>query len=424
MYLWQNDFNHNERTTLATILGRVLIEYCIFFVVLFNHHTIAMTIFHSKSWYPATCYFDLLFSAILSLTFLLFRLILRYNLIFAPTNLLDRSVYYIQTMYIMFLAFGLYFLRHYYYFRIHVLSIFIGISLLFVIGYAYDKCLTVSNLIKIVNTKPRYSIFVQGYCLALSGGLILASFFNKIALIANHHRLSPMLSIATPLLCLSLCSDYFMTKSIKHGYRLTKFEMHVIYLNLHRVKGELIARMGINLIISVFLVKWYFILPLFLQYSERWHKEQIADIILLASCLSFMVNWLLMRCFRHINIRSLFVTILMVFCVALIFVATNLYRHHWVGGSVIIMAIFYNSIQSVINRIIHHELIKIEINLILLIVGSAVSLILFSFMVSCLSVFMAKQIGIHSQTILTTSLMLVAIAIGLVSFSRLSSNEE
>ncbi len=88
------------------------------------------------------------------------------------------------------------------------------------------------------------------------------------------------------------------------------------------------------------------------------------------------------------------------------------------------MAVFYNSLQSTVNKIVHYDIIAIEVNLILLIIGGLISLILFAFIVSGLSVFLSKQVGIHSQALAMPILLLTFILIGIYSFYRLKHHRK
>ena len=150
-------------------------------------------------------------------------------------------------------------------------------------------------------------------------------------------------------------------------------QMKRVYLRCVKAKKELIARICINLIVCVFLVKWYFAMPLFLQYSEGWASEQIANIIFMASAISLGMNWYFTRNLVSYKIENVFYGLLITFIFSIVFIAVNLYLHHWVAFCVILMAIFYNLLQSTINHLIHRDILTLEINLFFLVVGSVIS---------------------------------------------------
>ena len=313
------------------------------------------------------------------------------------------------------LTFGLHFVKTY---DLSILFIFILISIVFAIGYACDKVITIGALISIIrNNKSAYVFFGQCYFFTLSVGLIVASFLNKFSNAKiNHLSIKP---IVMGLLLVSFIGAIFSHALARYKDRLSISQMRTINLNLFRYKRELIARIGLNILIGAFLVKWYFTMPLFLQYSESWNTKQIANAIFIASLLSLIVNWLFRSKFNKSDPYSSFVYILLILSVTIVFVTANLYYHHWILFCVILMAIFYNSLQSTVNEITHYDVIDIEVNLISLIIGNIVSLVLFSFIISGMSIFISKQVGIHSQPIKMSLLLLSFIVMAIYSFYKL-----
>ena len=415
-YLWHNQFSIIDRKIIGSFLFQTLVEYAIFFVLLAHHHAVAMIVFQTSDWFPSTLYFDILFSVILSICFIAFLLILRYQCVIRPASSLGISVCYVQAFYLIFLTLGLSFLKYY---EFSVLVIFILVSVIFAIGYAYDKIITIGSLISIINNRSAYLLLVQCYFFALSSGLIFASILNKLATVVVTHYIFSISPLVLPLLFASIIAALSSHSLAKFKTGLDAKKMQEIYKSLFSCKKELFARLGINIVIGAFLVKWYFTMPLFLQYSESWSAKHIANAIFIAASLSLLVNWFFLRWFNKFDTDSLFAWVLVLLTFTVLFVAANLYFHHWVLLCVILMAVFYNSLQSTVNRIVHYDIIEIEINLILLIIGGLVSLILLAFIVSGLSVFLSKQVGIRSQALAMPILLLTFIIIGVYSFYRL-----
>ncbi|MBX9599086.1 MAG: hypothetical protein K2X04_11015 [Burkholderiales bacterium] len=420
-YLWHNQFSTLERKIIATFLFQTLVEYAIFFVLLAHHHAVAMIVFQTSDWFPSTLYFDILFSAILAICFITFLLILRYQYVIHPASIVGMSTCYAQVFYLIFLTLGLGFLKHY---DLSVLVIFILISAIFAIGYAYDKIITIGSLLSIINNRSAYLFLVQCYFFALSSGLIFASILNKLATVVITHYIFSISPLVLLLLFASIIAAFSSHSLAKFKPVLDAKKMQEIYKSLFSCKKELFARLGINIVIGAFLVKWYFTMPLFLQYSENWNAKHIANAIFIAASLSLVANWFFLRWFNKFDAHRLFNWIIAVLAVTVLFVAANLYFHHWVLFCVILMAVFYNSLQSTVNKIVHYDIITIEINLILLIIGGLVSLILFAFIVSGLSVFLSKQVGIHSQALAMPILLLTFILIGIYSFYRLKHHRK
>ena len=157
-------------------------------------------------------------------------------------------------------------------------------------------------------------------------------------------------------------------------------------------------------------------MPLFLEYSENWSARHIADVIFFMASLSVAVNWFFLCYFNQFSAYP-------VFCVGSGII--NLYGaiccHKFILSSLgttmcHFNGVFYNSLQSTVNKIVHYDIITIEVNMILLIVGGLVSLALFSFVVSGMSVYLSKQGGIRSQALAMPILLLTFIFIGIYSF--------
>lgn len=420
-YLWHNQFSTPQRRIIATFLFQSLVEYAIFFVLLAHHHAVAMIVFQTSDWFPSTLYFDILFSAILATCFIAFLLILRYRRVIYPVSKLGVSVCYVQAFYLIFLTIGLNFLKHY---EFSVLVIFILVSVIFAVGYAYDKIITIGSLLSIINNRSAYLSLVQCYFFALSSGLIFASTLNKLATVVVTHYIFSISPLVIPLLFASIVAAISSHSLSKFKTILDANKMQEIYMSLFSCKKELIARLGVNIVIGAFLVKWYFAMPLFLQYSENWSAKHIADAIFIAASLSLVVNWFFLRWFNRYNAHSLFAWVLALLSLTVLFVAANLYFHHWVLLCVILMAVFYNSLQSTVNKIVHYDIIAIEVNLILLVIGGFISIILLSFIISGMSVFLSKQVGIHSQALAMPILLLTFIIIGVYSFYRLKHHRK
>jgi hypothetical protein len=265
---------------------------------------------------------------------------------------------------------------------------------------------------------------VQCYFFALSSGLIFASILNKLATVVVTHYIFSISPLVLPLLFVSIIAARSSHSLARFKAVLDANKMQEIYTNIFSCKKELIARLGVNIVIGAFLVKWYFAMPLFLQYSENWSAKHIANTIFIAASLSLVVNWFFLRWFNKFDAHSLFVWVLALLTFTVLFVAANLYFHHWVLLCVILMAIFYNSLQSTINKIVHYDIIAIEVNLILLVIGGLISIILLSFIVSGMSVFLSKQVGIRSQALAMPILLLTFIIIGVYSFYRLKHHRK
>lgn len=394
------------------------IEYGSFFVLLAHHHIIAMTVFNTRNWFPATLYFDILFSGILCASFAVFALMIYRGWSLLPTSKIGRLTNYIPSLYFTICALGLDYLKQ---FHAPLLIVFLVASCFFIFSYAYNKFIAVAGLIKIIHHKSEYLFLVQLFFVSVTGGLVLATALSKISALAEIYGINVTVSLIIPLLILNL-----IDARVNHCLSTVKPVLNSVNLralkaNLSLFRKEIFAKIAINIFVGAFLVKWYFAIPLYLQYSEKWDADDIASLIFTASILSLIMNWLFLRVITHNRIHHLFGWFLVTFLVAIIFVSANLYFSHWVIFCVIFIAVFYNSLQSMINRIVHHEVITFEVNLVLLIVGSSISLILCGFISSGMSVSLVKLAGIQSQAFVTPLVLLFFAIIGLLGYIKLKT---
>ena len=192
LYLtWHKTFTSSDKKMILSALFRIFVEYCLFFILLSRHHTIAMVLFQSQDWYIATFYFDILFSVIFGLALVLVFIIIRYRILCNSKIFLSTLIAYTQTFYLVFFVLGLSYLRPG---NDSILILFIIASLLFVAGYAHEKIRLLGNLIKVIKTSAQYLFFVQAYFFALSAGLIVASLLNKMAVLGSEKHISGLIT--------------------------------------------------------------------------------------------------------------------------------------------------------------------------------------------------------------------------------------
>ena len=422
-YIWANQFSSSERKQVLAFFLRVMIEYCGYFLLLSHHHSIAMIIFDTTNWYPVTMYFEMIFCITLIGGF-----ILSYSLFIRQfSGKYFRWIQYLSFFglffYLAFFALGLNFLKANYANEIKLL--FIAISILFLLCNGYEKYIRISNLMVIASDKSKYLFITQGFFLSIASGLFAASFCIKASLIGGHHHFNQMELMVIPTLAFSFLSAV-MDCSIYHSslknLRLLAIPNIVNKLKIHR--KELLARLLVNLMVGVFLVKWYFNLPFLLQYGEKWTPSAIANIILICSLVSIFGGVIFRYLFHKLDIYKLFTYSILVYFALISIIHINLYYHFMVGFSVIMMALLYNFLNGIINRIIHHNYIDFSINIILLIVGSALSIVVIAFISSSISIVLAKKIGIQSTPIVNALVLLAISLIGLFGFYKMERLNE
>ena len=101
-YVWQNEFCLHEKLLLTGFLFRIFVEYLSFFVLLGDHHSIAKALFNATHWYPATFYFELLFTLILGLGIFVFGGVLYLRLRINPRSLIGKIAFIIPLGFLIF----------------------------------------------------------------------------------------------------------------------------------------------------------------------------------------------------------------------------------------------------------------------------------------------------------------------------------
>ncbi len=422
-YIWTKHFSSSERKQLLAFFLRVVIEYCGYFLLLSHHHSIAMIIFDTTSWYPVTMYFELIFCLTFLGSFILSYLLFIKQYAGKYLRWLEYLSFFGLFFYLAFFALGLNFLKTSHVSQIKLL--FIVISVFFLICNGYEKYIRISNLLVIASDKIKYLFLTQGFFLSIAIGLFAASFCIKASLIGGHHHFNQMELMVIPTLAFSFLSavvDCSIYHSSLINLRLLVITDILNKLRIHR--KELLARLLVNLMIGVFLVKWYFNLPFLLQYSEKWTPSAIANIILICSVVSILGGLVFRYLFKKFDIYKLFTYSILIYLALISIIHINLYYHYMVGLSVIMMALLYNFLNGIINRIIHHNYIDISINIVLLIVGSAISIVVIAFISSSISIVLAKKIGIQSTPIVNALVLLTVSLLGLFGFYKMERVNE
>lgn len=422
-YIWTNHFSSSERKQLVAFFLRVVIEYCGYFLLLSHHHSIAMIIFDTTSWYPVTMYFEIIFCLTFLGSFILSYLLFIKQYAGKYLRWLEYLSFFGLFFYLVFFALGLNFLKTSHVSQIKFL--FIIISVFFLICNGYEKYIRISNLLVIASDKIKYLFLTQGFFLSIAIGLFAASFCIKASLIGGHHHFNQMELMVIPTLAFSFLSavvDCSIYHSSLINLRLLVITDILNKLRIHR--KELLARLLVNLMIGVFLVKWYFNLPFLLQYSEKWTPSAIANIILICSVVSILGGLVFRYLFKKFDIYKLFTYSILIYLALISIIHINLYYHNMVGLSVIMMALLYNFLNGIINRIIHHNYIDISINIVLLIVGSAISIVVIAFISSSISIVLAKKIGIQSTPIVNALVLLTVSLLGLFGFYKMERVNE
>lgn len=422
-YIWTKHFSSSERKQLLAFFLRVVIEYCGYFLLLSHHHSIAMIIFDTTSWYPVTMYFEIIFCLTFLGSFILTYLLFIKQYAGKYLRWLEYLSFFGLFFYLVFFALGLNFLKTSHVSQIKFL--FIVISVFFLICNGYEKYIRISNLLVIASDKIKYLFLTQGFFLSIAIGLFAASFCIKASLIGGHHHFNQMELMVIPTLAFSFLSavvDCSIYHSSLINLRLLVITDILNKLRIHR--KELLARLLVNLMIGVFLVKWYFNLPFLLQYSEKWTPSAIANIILICSVVSILGGLVFRYLFKKFDIYKLFTYSILIYLALISIIHINLYYHYMVGLSVIMMALLYNFLNGIINRIIHHNYIDISINIVLLIVGSAISIVVIAFISSSISIVLAKKIGIQSTPIVNALVLLTVSLLGLFGFYKMERVNE
>ena len=421
-YIWNTQFSLPERKVLIAFFLRTIIEYSGYFLILFHHHSIAMLLFNTRDWYPATLYFELIFCFSLLASF-----VIAYRLFYKPVRPKPPLVYYLaffaQFICIAFYVLGLSWLSSHTGFS--MLLMFGIISTAYIILNGYEKFITLKALLAIATTQLKYQFITQGFFFAITIGLLVASFCIKAAVIGVIPHLNQMKLLVIPILFLSFliaCYDCYLLLVRLKLCVLVSPESLLSSIRLHL--NELFARVAVNIMIGVFLVKWYFNVPFLLQYVERWSPNSIANIVLLCGIVSVIASIVFKHVFEKVNIYKLFTYSLLSYLCLVLLITINLYYHHWVTLNVLLMALLYNFLNGIINRMVHYNYVDLAVNTLLLVVGSTIGIIVFSFLSSSLDIIILKQLGISSRPVSTMLVMLIMISIGCCGFYKMQRNSK
>ncbi len=427
-YIWQNEFNQREKLLLVGFLLRVFVEYLIFLVILGDHHTIAKELFHTPDWYPATLYFELGFVSVLLLGMGLLLFLLSTGKKINPRGFLGRVAFILPII----LVVAFYWLLNLPQLTVPALIVFVVVMVLFIVAYALEKLITINNLLAIIRTIPQFHSLIRLYFIAIASSLITASLLHKLTMMlflpppVHSHKFADMLHPATyqfmfiPLLILTiilLVVEQLLARA-KSEYQVN--EIATLWLSVQKNYQILLTRCGIGLLVGAFLVEWYFILPFFLQNVIGWDIHRISGVILFASLISLATNVLMVRFLAGFSLKPLFSGLLGIFAGVIVFVSCNLYHKHLVLLCVLLMALFYNSLQAIINKLIHYEILNGGVSIGFLLVGSEITIIVGGFMASAASVALASQLASLQQILVLPIVLSGFIVLSIVSYQKLS----
>lgn len=422
-YIWANHFSSIEQKQILAFFLRVVIEYCGYFLLLSHHHSIAMLIFNTSSWYPVTMYFELIFCLTIIGSFIVAYLLFNKKYYRLKPRYLEYFSYFGLFLYLSFFALGLKFFKHYY--PDSLKFTFVLVSVIFLLCNGYEKLIRISSLLVITKDRSKYLFLTQGFFIAIACGLFAASFCIKASVIGGSHHFNQMEVMVIPTLALSFLTAIF--DCYFHKYSLTNFQLLPVMNIVAKLKSsrkELTARLAVNLMAGVFLVKWYFNLPFLLQYGENWSPTAIANIILICSIVSLLGGVFFRYLFQKVNVSKLFTYCILAYFLLISIIHFSLYFHYMVGLSVVTMALLYNFLNSIINRIVHHDYFDIPVNIVLLVIGSAIGIVVVGYVSSSLSIFFAKQIGIRSTPIVNALVLLLVSILGLVGFYKMGQDDD
>ncbi|AUR51815.1 hypothetical protein [Aquella oligotrophica] len=422
-YIWANHFSAIEQKQILAFFLRVVIEYCGYFLLLSHHHSIAMLIFNTNGWYPVTIYFELIFCLTIIGSFIVAYLLFNKKYYRLKFRYLEYFSYFGLFLYLSFFALGLKLFKLHY--PDSLKFTFVLTSVVFLFCNGYEKLLRISSLLVIAKDRSKYLFLTQGFFISIACGLFAASFCIKASVIGGSHHFNQMEVMVIPTLALSFLTAIF--DCYLHKYSLVSFQLLPVTSIVAKLKSsrkELTARLAVNLMTGVFLVKWYFNLPFLLQYGENWSPTAIANIILICSIVSLLGGVFFRYLFQKVDVSKLFTYCILAYFLLISIIHFNLYFHYLVGLSVVVMALLYNFLNSIINRIVHHDYFDIPVNIILLIIGSAIGIVVVGYVSSSLSIFFAKQIGVSSTPIVNALVLLFVSILGLVGFYRMGQDND
>lgn len=427
-YVWQNEFCLHEKVLLMGFMFRIFVEYLSFFVLLGDHHSIAKALFNTTKWYPATFYFELLFTLIFSIGILFFGVVLYFGLRINPRSLIGKIAFIIPSGFLIFFHIAL-----------HLQSItlpwacfFVVFAFLFVIAFALEKSMMLHSLIGIVKSKLQFYVLIKLVFIIIVFSLIGATFLHKLTMVftmnddlyqangfGNMSHPSTYQVMFMPLLILNLITSIVEVRLSRYKKGISSSKAKEIWSYLTFYSRHMLARAGIGVLIGAFLVEWYFILPILLQSTLNIPPDTISSMILIASIVSLIANLVIAHFLSSIDINKLFLGMLIAFMLAIIFVSYNLYYKHLIFISVLVIALFYNSIQSIINKLIHYEIMDLSISLVFLIIGTEFSLIWSGFLTSGISVFLADKLSNVYHVFVIPMVLVFFIFINLFSYYHL-----
>lgn len=430
-YVWQNEFNHQEKLLLSGLLLRIFVEYLSFFVILSDHHSLAMDLFNTTTWYPATLYFEIAVCGFFVLELGVIGFLTYRGITFNPRQWLGRLAFMLPIIF-----FGILYLVLKSQSNPWLWLIFILVGGLFIIAVAVEKCILVHCWLSVIRNDIQFHTLIKLIFMVVAASLLCATILHKLTMfyfmsgsphpilgfgVMPHPATYQVMFI--PLLLLNVFSSGVEQFLAQYKTALSHQQVLKLRINLQRNWQNIFAKSGMGMLIGAFLVEWYFILPFLVSDSAQWSAERISLAILLASCLSLLTNFILVRFLAGFKLESLFAGLLIGFIAAIIFVSCNLFHQHLTLLCILILALFYNSLQAVVNKIIHYEQLSWGVSLAFLLIGSEFNLVASSFLSSGMNVFLLTKLGNTQQIWVLPIVLGIFVVICLISYRFLHAQQ-
>lgn len=385
--IWRNEFNRFERKQIFSLALRTITGYTIFFVVLFNQQRISHSLFMTQGSINAAVSLRVLISLVLVIAYLIIHYMVKFHLYGSFGQKWRKFLCFLPPLFLLWIMFS-----SSTDFGLSEQIIFLCGTLVLILGFSYEKVLALQLILHIVSNPQRYRIIANIFFISVTVGSVIGSSINKFGAWAYHyHALSYKVGLILPLLLLCLLSSVIEVSVIREKIIVSHFKIVKFYAAVKRSRKEIMARIGVNALVGVFLVKWYYSVPFDLKLIDKWSDHAIAEVILYANLVAITINLLLNRLLMRYRLNKklfLYFLLLQVLCLSL--VSLNFYYHQWLFISIILIAVFYELLHSLTNRMIHLNFYSLQINVFLLIIGSGVGIVVVSFVSSLLTLILVE----------------------------------
>lgn len=371
------------------------IEYCTFFIILFNHHRLSGMIFCTTDKYPTTIYFELICGIIYLFSNFLFLALLGNQ----HKNQQQRSngFYPISISILLSYFCFLPYIPEIKWLRILIFSCVLGV---FIVLNAKEKIYLFKILLSIIGNKMNYYWFSNTFFILLGGSLFIANLIHKLAGSLETAQEKIVFSFP-PILFINLILCCIFIKATPRLSKYSRQKAIAAAASFKEQLGEQVIKLIVNMIIGAFLIEWYFHTPALLKLYSNWQNSSIDNLLIISNLIAILFIFMGRKYFNLVNNRIVLQSSLVIFIFLDLIIDSTSINGYLIAFLFILVTISFNVIINSVNRVVHYRITFIPLNLLMIICGSNLGIIFFCFIFSALNTLLINQEPLQSQNIVT-----------------------